>query len=521
MRAYGVSFTEVILSHQDATNHLRSQREAALAGGGETRIKAQHDKGKRTARERIEEFVDPGSFVEHQTYIRGRFEGFGLANKRNPGDGVVTGSAKVGGRQVWLAVQDFTVLGGSLGEMHARRIADAGSPFIAINDSGGARIQEGILALEGYGAIFRNNTLASGVIPQISVILGPCAGGAVYSPAITDFILMVDGVSNMFITGPEVIRAVTGEQVSQEDLGGAEPHCQKSGVAHRRFPTEQECFSFIKTLLSYLPSNNRDLPPIAESTDDPDRATPELEEIVPADDRQAYDIKDVIGSLFDRDSFLEIHAEFAPNIVVGFAKLAGRTVGIMANQPMQFAAVLNIDASDKAARFVRFCDAFNVPVISLVDVPGFLPGVAQEHGGIIRHGAKLLYAIAESTVPKVAFILRKAYGGAFISMASKALGYDRVLALPIAQIAVMGADGAANIVFRKDIKAAEDPAAMREQKIEEFKQGVMTPFVAAGYGYVDEVVLPADGRTELIRSVEMLARKREQRPTKKHGNLPL
>jgi methylmalonyl-CoA decarboxylase subunit alpha len=516
------------LSNQDAINHLRTARAAVHAGGGEARIKAQHEKGKLTARERIEALVDPGSFVEHQTFIRGRSDDFGLAGKHTPGDGVVTGSAKVGGRQIWLAAQDFTVLGGSLGEMNARRISDAqemamktGSPFIAINDSGGARIQEGILSLEGYGAIFRNNTLASGVIPQISVILGPCAGGAVYSPAITDFILMVDGVSNMYITGPEVIRAVTGEQVSQEDLGGADPHCRKSGVAHRRFPTEQACFSFIKTLLDYLPSNNRDLPPLAESTDDPDRQTPEIEELVPVDDHVAYDVKEVIGSLFDADSFLEIHAEFAPNMVVGFAKLAGRTVGIIANQPMQFAAVLNIDAADKAARFVRFCDAFNVPVVSLVDVPGFLPGVAQEHGGIIRHGAKLLYAIAEATVPKIAFILRKAYGGAFISMASKAIGYDRVLALPIAQIAVMGAEGAANIIFRKEINAAEDPAAMREQKVEEFKQSVMTPFVAAGYGYVDEVVHPADCRTELIRSIEMFARKRDQNPAKKHGNIPL
>ena len=516
------------MSHQDAINDLRNRREAAHAGGGEARIKAQHEKGKLTARERIEEFVDPGSFVEHQTYILGRSDDFGLAGKHTPGDGVVTGTGRVGGRQIWMSVQDFTVLGGSLGEMNAKRIAEAqhlavktGSPFIQINDSGGARIQEGILSLHGYGEIFRANTLASGVVPQISVILGPCAGGAVYSPAITDFVFMVDGVSNMYITGPEVIRAVTGEQVSQEDLGGADPHCRKSGVAHRRFSTEQECFSFITKLLSYLPSNNRDLPPLAESTDDPDRQTPELEEIVPVDDRQAYDVREVIGSLFDRDSFLEINEEFAPNIVVGFAILAGRTVGIMANQPAHVAAALDIDASDKAARFVRFCDAFNVPVISLVDVPGFLPGVAQEHGGIIRHGAKLLYAIAEATVPKVALILRKAYGGAFISMAGKSLGYDRVLAMPIAQIAVMGADGAANIIFRKDIKAAEDPEAMRRQKIDEFKESVMTPFVAAGYGYVDEVIHPADGRTELIRSIEMLARKQDQIPAKKHGNLPL
>jgi acetyl-CoA carboxylase carboxyltransferase component len=516
------------VSNQDAINQWRARREAARAGGGEARIEAQHNKGKLTARERINLFLDANSFVEHQTYIMGRCEDFGLAGKQTPGDGVVTGTGRLDGRQVWLAAQDFTVLGGSLGEMHANRIAEAqnlalktGSPFIQVNDSGGARIQEGILSLHGYGQIFRANTLSSGVIPQISVILGPCAGGAVYSPAITDFVFMVDGLSNMYITGPEVIKAVTGEQVSQEDLGGADPHCRMSGVAHRRFATEQECFAFISRLLGYLPSNNRDLPPFEETGDEPDRRTPEMEQIVPFDDHEAYNVKDVIGSLFDQGSFLEIHEEFAQNIVVGFAKLAGRTVGIIANQPAHLAAVLNIDASDKAARFVRFCDAFNVPVVSLVDVPGFLPGVAQEHGGIIRHGAKLLYAIAEATVPKVALVLRKAYGGAFISMASKALGYDRVLALPIAQIAVMGAEGAANIIFRKDIKAADDPDAMREQKIEEFKKSVMTPFVAAGYGYVDEVVHPADSRAELIRSMEMLARKRDQIPAKKHGNLPL
>ncbi len=516
------------MSHQDAINHLRNRREAVHAGGGEARIKAQHEKGKLTARERIEEFVDPGSFVEHQTYIRGRSEEFGLANKRNPGDGVVTGSAKVGGRQIWLSVQDFTVLGGSLGEMHARRIADAqemamktGSPFIAINDSGGARIQEGILSLEGYGDIFRNNTLASGVIPQISVILGPCAGGAVYSPAITDFVCMVSGVSNMYITGPDVIRAVTGEEISHEDLGGADAHCSKSGVAHFNFTDEQSGFAFLRKLLGYLPSNNRELPPIAESEDPADRSTAPLLEIVPEEEKRAYDMTAVVTEVLDRDSFLEVHAQFARNIVVGFGKLAGRTVGVIANQPMHLAAVLDIDASDKAARFVRFCDAFNVPILSFVDVPGFLPGVGQEHGGIIRHGAKLLFAIAEATVPKIALIIRKAYGGAFISMSSKALGYDRVLALPIAQIAVMGAEGAANVIFRRDIKASDDPEQTRKDKVNEFKETVMDPFIAAGFGYVDDIVNPAECRAEVIRSLEIVSRKRVDRPYKKHGNIPL
>ncbi|MEE8441812.1 MAG: acyl-CoA carboxylase subunit beta [Spirochaetia bacterium] len=516
------------MSHQDAINHLRSQRDTAHAGGGEARIEAQHGKGKLTARERIEEFVDPGSFVEHQTYIRGRSEEFGLGNKRNPGDGVVTGSAKVGGRQIWLAAQDFTVLGGSLGEMHARRIADAqvmametGSPFIAINDSGGARIQEGILSLEGYGEIFRNNTLASGVIPQISVILGPCAGGAVYSPAITDFVCMVGGVSNMFITGPDVIRAVTGEEISQEDLGGADAHASKSGVAHCNFADEQSGFAFLRKLLGYLPSNNREQPPIVESDDPTDRSTALLLEIIPEDEKRAYDMTAVVGQVLDQDSFLEVHAQFARNIVVGLGKLAGRTVGVIANQPLHLAAVLDIDAADKAARFVRFCDAFNVPILSFVDVPGFLPGVGQEHGGIIRHGAKLLFAIAEATVPKIALIVRKAYGGAFISMSSKALGYDRVLALPIAQIAVMGAEGAANVVFRRDIKESDDPEQTRKEKISEFRETVMDPFIAAGLGYVDDIVNPADCRIEIIRSMEIMARKREDRPYKKHGNIPL
>lgn len=499
-----------------------------MQGGGEPRVDAQHQKGKLTARERIDLLLDESTFIEHQVFIQGRSTEFGLEKKRFPGDGAVTGAGKIGGRQVFLAAQDFTVLGGSLGEMQAERIAETqrlavsnGCPFIQINDSGGARIQEGVLSLQGYAKIFRNNTLASGVIPQISVILGPCAGGAVYSPAITDFVFMVDHVSNMYITGPDVIKAVTGEEISHEQLGGAAAHTSKSGVAHFRFADETECMTFLRRLLSYLPANNTEQPPVVDCADSPDRRTPELFEVIPADERKPYNVKEVIGSVFDRDSFLEVHSDWAQNLIVGFARLGGRTVGLFANQPMIYAAALDINASDKAARFIRFCDAFNIPLISIVDVPGFLPGIAQEHGGIIRHGAKLLYAIAEATVPKIALIVRKAYGGAFISMASKGIGYDRVLSLPTSQIAVMGAEGAASIIFRREIKEAEDPEKKRLEMIERFKETVMNPQVAAGYGFVDDVIDPELTRVELIRSLEMNARKREDRPRKKHGNIPL
>ena len=499
-----------------------------LAGGGPDKIEAQHAKGKLTARERIELLVDPGSFIEQQPYITVRATEFGLAERKYLGDGVVSGTGKVGGRQVFLFSQDFTVLGGSLGEMQAERIVEVqtlalknGCPFIQINDSGGARIQEGTLSLNGYAKIFRANTLASGVIPQFSVILGPCAGGAVYSPAITDFILMVDGVSNMYITGPDVIRAVTGEEISHEELGGAQAHCSRSGNAHFRFASERECLAHLRRLLGYLPLNNLEQPPLEPSADPLDRETPELERALPDDPRKPYDVRQFINAVCDRASFLEVQADYAPNVVVGFARLAGRTVGLFANQPQYYAAALDINSSDKAARFLRFCDCFNVPILSLVDVPGFLPGVAQEHGGIIRHGAKVLYAIAEATVPKIALILRKAYGGAFIAMSSKALGYDRVLALPTAEIAVMGAEGAANVIFRKEIAAAPDPAAMRGEKIREFSESFMNPFVAAGYGYVDDVIEPRWARIELVRSLEMNVRKRESRPGKKHGNIPL
>ena len=516
------------MNKQEAVDNYRDKRDQMLKGGGEERVKAQHEKGKLTARERIGLLLDGDSFIEHQPYISVRATDFDLDKKKFMGDGVVSGSGKIEGRQVFLFAQDFTILGGSLGEMHAERIAEAqmlslktGTPFIQINDSGGARIQEGILSLHGYARIFKANTLASGVVPQFSVILGPCAGGAVYSPAITDFILMVDGVSHMYITGPDVIKAVTGEVISHEDLGGAAAHCQRSGNAHFRFTTEQECFTFLRKLISYLPANNREMPPVTENDDPVDRETPELFDLLPEDPKRPYDVRDFIAQIFDRDSFLEVQAEYGMSVVVGFAKLNGRTVGIFANQTKFMAAALEINSSDKAARFIRFCDAFNIPIISLVDVPGFLPGITQEHGGIIRHGAKILYAIAESTVPKVSLIIRKSYGGSFIAMSSKALGYDRVLAYPTAEIAVMGAEGAANIIFRRDIKAAENPEEKRLEKIDEFKQTVMNPFIAAGLGYVDDIIEPRYTRIEIIRSLEMIVRKQEERPAKKHGNIPL
>jgi methylmalonyl-CoA decarboxylase subunit alpha len=527
-----VLWKEFRVSKKEAVQRMKALREQVHLGGGEKRIAQQHEKGKLTARERIDLLLDQHSLVEHQTYITGRSTSFGLENKRQPGDGVVTGSGLVDGRQVFVSSQDFTVLGGSLGEKHAERIAEAqelslatGSPFVQINDSGGARIQEGILSLHGYARIFRANTLASGVVPQVSVILGPCAGGAVYSPGITDFIFMVDHVSNMYITGPDVIRAVTGEEISHEELGGAGAHAARSGVAHFRYASEEKCLAGVRRLLAYLPSNNREQPPVVTAGDpgwdDPDRRVPEVLDIVPDEDKRGFDVRDLISVVFDRESFMEVHADYARNVVVGFARLAGRTVGIFANQPSVVAAALDIDASDKGARFIRTCDAFNVPIITLVDVPGFLPGVNQEHGGIIRHGAKVLYAIAEATVPKVSLILRKAYGGAYIAMAAKGLGFDRCIAWPTAQIAVMGAEGAANVIFRRDIAEADDPEAERQRKIEEFRESVMDPFVAAGYGFVDDVIDPIHTRSELVRSVEMLARKREDRPWRKHGNIPL
>lgn len=519
---------EIPKAHRDAVAHLVKKKESMLAGGGESRQAKQRAKGKKTARERIHFLADKGSFVENQPYVSSRSDDFGMDKKKFSGDGVISGSVLIEGRQIWLTSQDFTVLGGSLGEQHAEKIANAqmnalktGKPFVQINDSGGARIQEGVMSLEGYGKIFRANTLASGVIPQISLIMGPCAGGAAYSPALTDFVFMVDKTSQMYITGPDVIRAVTGENVTGEALGGAEAHNSKSGNAHFRCASEDECLTTLKRLLSYLPSSNREAPPIVDCTDNPNRDTGEILHILPDKANKPYDIRKVIDLVFDQESFLEVHKEFAASMVVGFARLAGRTVGVYGNQPIVFAGSLDKDSSDKAARFIRFCDAFGIPLVSLVDVPGYMPGTVQEYGGIIRHGAKLLYAVAEATVPKIALVLRKAYGGAYIGMASKALGYDRVLALPTAEIAVMGAAGAANIIFRNDINAARDPDLIREIKIHEYQEKFMNPFAAASQGIVDDVIAPEAIRQELVRSVEMMAGKMEDLPRKKHGNIPL
>ena len=520
---------ELPRSHRESLALLEKMKKSMLAGGGEDRKEKQRAKGKHTARERIEILTDEGSFVENQPYELGRIDDFGMDKKRFSGDGVITGSALMEGRQIWLSSQDFTVLGGSLGEQHASKIAATlnnairtGKPFVQINDSGGARIQEGIMSLEGYGAIFRGNILGSGVIPQISLIMGPCAGGAAYSPALTDFVFMVDKTSHMYITGPNVIKAVTGEDVSQEKLGGALVHNSKSGNAHFHCKSEEECMETLRRLLSFIPSSNKEEPPFVESSDDPNRDTGDLLHIIPGQASHPYDVRDIISLLFDKDSpFLEVHKEFARSMVVGFTRLAGRSVGVIGNQPKVFAGALNKDSSDKAARFVRFCDAFGIPVISLVDVPGYMPGTEQEYGGIIRHGAKLLYAIAEATVPKLALVLRKAYGGAYIGMASRALGYDRVLALPIAEIAVMGASGAANIIFRNEIQSAKDSELIREIKMHEYQEKFMNPFAAASYGIVDDVISPEQARKELIRSLEMTADKEDLLPRKKHGNIPL
>lgn len=499
---------------------LERMRALAQAGGGAERIAAQKAKGKLGARERIALLADPGTFVEYEPYLASRSGGA-------PGDGVVAGTALVEGRQVWISSQDFTVLGGSLGEAQAEKIARAqrralqtGCPFIQVNDSGGARIQEGVYSLDGYGKIFANNVHASGVVPQVSLILGPCAGGAAYSPAITDFVYMVDGVSQMYITGPDVIKAVTGEDVGHAELGGAAAHAAKSGNAHFRLPDEASCFAHVRRLLSYLPSNNTQRPPVLEGAEAP-ASVARTGEILAGPPTKAYDMREVIAELFDAGSFLEVHEGWAQSIVVGFARLEGRSVGVIASQPRFLSGTLDINSSDKGARFVRFCDAFNVPIVSLADVPGYMPGTAQEWNGIIRHGAKLLYAIAEATVPKVALIVRKAYGGAYIAMASRTLGYDRVLALHTAEVAVMGAEGAANIIHRREIAASADPAATRAQKIAEYREGSMNPFVSAAGGMVDDVVAPAEAREALARTLASLASKREVRPARKHGNIPL
>ncbi|HHY95066.1 MAG TPA: methylmalonyl-CoA carboxyltransferase [Firmicutes bacterium] len=511
----------------DRLQELYDRRARVEAGGGPERIDKQHRAGKLTARERLHLLFDPGTFVETDPFVRHRCTEFGMAEMEIPGEGVVTGFGRVDGRVVYAFSQDFTVMGGSLGEMHARKITKAmdaalkaGVPFVGLNDSGGARIQEGVDALDGYGSIFFRNTIASGVIPQISVIMGPCAGGAVYSPALTDFIFMVQGTGQMFITGPQVIKAVTGEEVSMEDLGGAGTHSAVSGVAHFFAEDERTCLSMVRQLLSYLPANNVEDPPFVPTDDPPDREEPGLREVVPADPNRPYDVHDVIVPLMDHGAFLEVHARYAGNIVVGFGRVGGRVVGVVANQPRVLAGCLDINASDKAARFVRFCDAFNVPLLTLVDTPGYLPGTAQEYGGIIRHGAKLLYAFSEATVPKITVILRKAYGGAYLAMCARSLGCDQALAWPSAEIAVMGPEGAANIIFREEISRGENPAQVRQEKIREYRERFANPYVAAARGYVDVVIDPMHTRQYVARSLEALSQKREARPAKKHGNFP-
>ena len=513
---------------KEKIEELKQKKEKLILGGGINSIEKQHKSGKLTARERISLLFDTDSFVEVDAFAETRATDFEMQKKKVPGDGVVTGYGTVNGRTVFVSSQDFTVIGGSLGEMHAKKITKVmdmamkmGAPFISMNDSGGARIQEGIDSLYGFGEIFYRNTLASGVIPQISVIMGPCAGGAVYSPAITDFIFMVEQSSYMFITGPEVIKSVTGEEVSSEKLGGADIHNSTSGVAHFKNANEQECIEDIKRLLSFLPDNNMTDGPAYCSQDPMLRMVDELNTIIPEDNNKAYNMKDVIEKIVDCGDFFEVQQFFAQNIIIGFGRLNGKTIGIVANQPQYMAGVLDVNAADKAARFVRFCDAFNFPIVTLTDVPGFLPGVGQEHNGVIRHGAKLLYAFSEASVPKINIILRKAYGGAYIAMNSKHLGADMVFAWPSAEIAVMGAEGAANIVFRKEISSAADPAEEKKKKIEEYRAKFSTPYVAAARGYVDDVIEPSQTRIRLTRAFEMLANKRESRPPKKHGNIPL
>lgn len=511
----------------DKINELYDLRREAELGGGDEKIASQHGKGKLTARERIDLLVDPGTFVELNLFIEHRCVDFGLEEKNGPGDGVVTGYGKINGRPIYLFSQDFTVFGGALGEMHAKKIANVmdlaaknGAPFVGLNDSGGARIQEGVLSLDGYGHVFYRNSIYSGVIPQISVIMGPCAGGAVYSPAITDFVFMVEKTSQMFITGPKVIETVTGEQISAEDLGGAKVHNSISGNAHFSGETEEEVISEVRKLLSYLPQNNEEKPPRLEA-DSEDDYRPNLTDVVPFDAVRPYDVRLVIEQVVDEGSFFEVHKYFAKNIVIGLARIKGEVVGLVCNQPKFMAGGLDIDSSDKASRFIRFCDSFNIPIITFEDVTGFFPGVKQEHGGIIRHGAKILFAYSESTVPKLTVILRKAYGGAYVALNSKSIGADLVFAWPNAEIAVMGPQGAANIIFAREINESDDSEKVRAQKIEEYREKFANPYVAASAGMVDDVIDPRDTRIKLIQALEMLRNKKELRPNKKHGNIPL
>jgi propionyl-CoA carboxylase beta chain len=514
--------------HNDAYDKLKEKNAQALLGGGEKRIASQHAKGKLTARERIELLIDDGTFEEIGKLVVHRSHEFGLEKQRFPGDGVVTGYGKINGRLVYVYSQDFTVFGGSLSEAHAEKIVRLmdlamknGAPVIGLNDSGGARIQEGVVSLGGYADIFYRNTLASGVVPQISAIMGPCAGGAVYSPAITDFIMMVEQTSYMFVTGPNVVKTVTHEDVTSEELGGAMTHATKSGVTHFTYANEVACLEGLKQLVSYIPQNCEEEAPRLEWDGDPNQKVPALNTIVPENPNQPYDIKEVIEGVCDPDSFMEVHADYAGNIVVGFARLAGRSIGIVANQPAVLAGVLDINASKKGARFVRFCDAFNIPLLVFEDVPGFLPGTDQEWNAIITNGAKLLYAFCEATVPRITVITRKAYGGAYDVMNSKHIGADMNYAWPMAEIAVMGAKGAAEIIFRKEIAAAEDKQAKLDEKVADYESIFANPYRAAARGYVDEVIMPENTRMKLIRAFEMAENKAEKLPRKKHGNIPL
>jgi propionyl-CoA carboxylase beta chain len=516
------------MSVQERLDQMVKLKEQGRQGGGQRAIDNQHNRGKLTARERIDILLDPGSFDEIDALVTHRGTDFGLANNKPLGDSVVTGYGKIDGRTVCVYAQDFTVFGGSLSEVAGEKIIKVmnlalknGVPLIGLNDGGGARIQEGVHSLRGYGEIFTLNTLASGVIPQLSVIMGPSAGGAVYSPAITDFIFMTEGSSFMFITGPDVVRAVTGEELTQEELGGAGVHASRSGVAHFAIPGDEACLQEVRRLLSFLPLNNMEDPPYLDTGDDPDRRDEDLLTIVPEEATRPYDIRDVIERIVDQGDFMEVQAAWAQNIVVGFARMGGRPVGIVGNNPGYLAGSLDIDASRKAARFVRFCDCFNVPIITLTDVTGYLPGTNQEFGGIITHGAKLLFAYAEATVPKINVILRKAYGGAYLVMSSKHLRSDFNFAWPISEAAVMGADGAVNIVSREEIRGAEDPEAKRKQLIDEYRERFNNPYVAAGRGFIDDVIDPRDTRPKIIRALEMLQNKVDQNPPKKHGNIPL
>ena len=515
-------------ANRDEFERLREMREQSRLGGGPERIEQQHQRGKLTARERLELLLDPDSFVEFDAYVTHRATDFGLDRQRHLGDGVVTGHGTIDGRLVFVFSQDFTVFGGSLSEAHAEKICKmmdfavrVGAPVIGLNDSGGARIQEGVVSLGGYADIFLRNTLASGVVPQISLILGPCAGGAVYSPAITDFTIMVEGTSYMFVTGPDVVRTVTHEDVDRDQLGGATIHTSVSGVAHLAANDEAEAMALCRRILGHLPQNNLTKPAGRESSDPHDRSDEALNDIVPDETTQPYDMHDVINRVVDDGEFLELQPAWAANIIVGFAHLGGRSIGIVAHQPAVLAGALDIDASDKAARFVRTCDAFNVPLLTFVDVPGFLPGVSQEHGGIIRHGAKLLYAYAEATVPKLTVITRKAYGGAYDVMSSKHIRGDVNLAWPSARIAVMGVEGAVNIIFKDQIAAADDPDAERDRLTHEYEERFANPYIAAGRGYIDDVILPSETRPRLIAALEILDGKRQANLPRKHGNIPL